>query len=193
MAQHAGLPFRFCGPATTVDIPTLGTPRKVVRSEGQAVAETGLAVSSLALYPDQINILSKGPERQVFLLGPPGTGKTVVLLLKAMQWLNQSGDVQVVSIGREGRVVSMLARQQLLETQGEAPQGGTVQRHHYDFWLNPENVAAAVNKLTSLSRDGCLNVIVDEVGQFVWWVDFLNFFNLFPKKSSFFVLFYYYF
>ena len=145
----------------------MGHPRKVVRSEGQAVAVTGLTMSSLALYPAQIDILSKELDQQVFLWGPPGTGKTVVLLLKAIQWLNQGGDVQVVSICREGRVVSVLAREQLLQTQGAAPVAGTVQRHHFDFRLNAGNVAAAVNKLAALSCDKCLNIIVDEVGQFV--------------------------
>ena len=40
------------------------------------------------------------------LAGPPGTGKTVVLLLKARQWLTEGHDVHVVSMLRESIAVA---------------------------------------------------------------------------------------
>ena len=52
------LSFRFCGPATTVEVYTPTPPRLVIRSEAQAVAETGLRLSRLALTPDQVSLLS---------------------------------------------------------------------------------------------------------------------------------------
>ena len=73
---------RFCGPATTVELVTGGVPSKVVRSLGQAVAETGLQLSSLVLTPQQLDILDKPLGLSLFLQGPPGTGKSVMLLLR---------------------------------------------------------------------------------------------------------------
>jgi hypothetical protein len=50
---------RFCGTATIVEIPTPTTSAKraVVRSVGEGVAETGLIMSRLALFPQQVFVL----------------------------------------------------------------------------------------------------------------------------------------
>ena len=152
----------------------MGHPRKVVRSEGQAVAETGLTISSLALYPYQVDILNK-QSRRVYLCGPPGSGKTIVLVLKAMQWLNQGKDVDVVSFGIEGRAVSVIARQQLHQSLATAPAAGTIHHHHFDFDpFDPEDVTAAVKEMVALSqsRGKPLNIIVDEAVQFTRFVLF---------------------
>jgi hypothetical protein len=95
---------RFCGPASSVFIPTVTAPRlrvrsqqkkksksrytearKVLRTAGEAVAETGLILSMLALYPDQVALLndvtldgnSSSGQYGVHICGPPGTGTTV--------------------------------------------------------------------------------------------------------------------
>ena len=52
------LSFRFCGPATTVDVHTPTRPRLQIRTEAEAVAETGLRFSRLVLTPDQVSLLS---------------------------------------------------------------------------------------------------------------------------------------
>ncbi|KAL8557904.1 hypothetical protein ACOMHN_064338 [Nucella lapillus] len=49
---------RFCGPATTIEIPTPSRPAKEIRTHGQAVAEAGLRISRLALYPSQVDLLN---------------------------------------------------------------------------------------------------------------------------------------
>ncbi|XP_070209679.1 uncharacterized protein [Littorina saxatilis] len=128
---------RFCGPATTVEVPTVTAPRKamakpgkytparkVVRIEGEAVAETGLIHSLLALYPDQVDLLSDNTLRCVHLRGPPGTGKTIVLVLKVIQWLHQGHDVHVVSATHESRAVSFLIERQLQCVLGSNPAPG---------------------------------------------------------------------
>ena len=50
--------FRFCGPATSVDVYTPTRPRLQIRTEAEAVAEAGLRFSRLALTPDQVSLLS---------------------------------------------------------------------------------------------------------------------------------------
>ncbi|KAL8617904.1 hypothetical protein ACOMHN_026481 [Nucella lapillus] len=117
--MYERLVARFCGPATTVDIPTPSPPRKVVRSFGQAVAETGLRCSSLSLTPTQVTLLSRDPEPQyMFLQGPPGTGKTVLLLLKALQWSRQGRRVDIVNGDWKSLAVSMLLEAQLKSSLG---------------------------------------------------------------------------
>ena len=144
-----------------------------MRTLGQAVAETGLRVSSLVLYPYQIALLNNSSLPRLFLWGPPGTGKTVVLTLKATQWLKQGRDVHLVGVCHEGRAVVTLIEQQLsimtLGTAlGTAPRAtGKVHRHWFDFWGSPGEVTPAVEKLAAMSRGGLLFLIVDEVKEFV--------------------------
>ena len=62
---------------------------------GQAVHETGKRFSTLILLPQQRDVLAS-EERLVYLVGPPGSGKTLLLILKGVQWV------------REGRYVCVL-------------------------------------------------------------------------------------
>ncbi|XP_070208594.1 early endosome antigen 1-like [Littorina saxatilis] len=164
---------RFCGPATTVEVPTVTAPRKamakpgkytpaskVLRTEGEAVAETGLIHSLLALYPDQVDLLSDNTLCCVHLRGPPGTGKTIVLVLKAIQWLHQGHDLHVVSVTKESRAVSILIERQLqcVLCQNPASGIGTVHRHDVN-----RDIDDVVNKLAALASDGQLYIIADEV------------------------------
>ena len=77
-------------------IPTASTPRVVVRTLGEAVAETGLRFSTLSLTPAQVDLLQRHAEqliRYLYLQGPPGTGKTVILFLGALSSLRQGWKV----------------------------------------------------------------------------------------------------
>nr|KAG5701746.1 hypothetical protein BaRGS_004348 [Batillaria attramentaria] len=70
---------RFCGPATSIEVPTVTTPRRCMelRTETEAIAHTGLRMAVLTLFPDQVALVNK-PEPQppqqdlVILWGPPG-------------------------------------------------------------------------------------------------------------------------
>ncbi|KAL8617820.1 hypothetical protein ACOMHN_044919 [Nucella lapillus] len=151
----------FCGPATTVDIPTAGTPRKVVRTWGEAAAETGLICSSLALTPAQVALLISQPEpRFLYLQGPPGTGKTVVLLLKALQWVQQGRQVVVVSGDVSSRAVTRLVEAQLRSMEPAA--AANIQRLCYDFTDDGFSAGAAVARLQRHIRPGPALVIFDE-------------------------------
>ena len=80
----------------------------MVKTQGQAVAETGLILSTLTLLPYQVELLGDNNLTRVHLWGPPGTGKTVVLVLKASGWLRERLDVDILSINSESRAVSIL-------------------------------------------------------------------------------------
>ena len=128
------------------------------------MAETGLSISRLALYPDQVNILNNGAH-QAFLLGPPGSGKTLVLYLRARQWLQEGKKVQLVGICQQSRAVSALLEQQLrIKPAGGRVAKGRLFRRQFDFYNKAEDVTDAVNKLAS-TANAC--VIVDEVGETV--------------------------
>ena len=62
---------RFAGPATTVEVfcpAAVSKASKEVRTEGEAVSETGERFMEFVLYQDQITILSSG-EELVYLSG----------------------------------------------------------------------------------------------------------------------------
>ncbi|XP_076438251.1 uncharacterized protein LOC143277352 [Babylonia areolata] len=87
-SQYDDFLARFCGPATTIEVPTVTPPRRVIRTHAEAVAEAGLRWSALSLYPDQVDVLNRD-DPIVYLCGPPGTGQTILLVLKAMEWLQK--------------------------------------------------------------------------------------------------------
>ena len=90
---------------------------------------------------------------------PPGCGKTLLLLLKARQWLGQGHHVHVVSLSDRARAVSSLICAQLGQSQGAAP---AVTYHTFNIWNNPGELNRAITTLAALSHNG-LYVIVDEV------------------------------
>nr|KAG5701748.1 hypothetical protein BaRGS_004350 [Batillaria attramentaria] len=96
---------RFCGPATSIEVPTVTTPRRCMelRTETEAIAHTGLRMAVLTLFPDQVALVNK-PEPQppqqdlVILWGPPegwpedceGCADNIVNLLVKLR-VGQSG------------------------------------------------------------------------------------------------------
>ena len=96
----------------------------------------------------------------LYLNAPPGCGKTVLLYLKAKQWLNMGRHVHLVCISGKARAVSSLLATQLLQSQGAA---AAVTTHTFDFDNNPGDVSLAVGILVGLAVPGVpLYIIVDE-------------------------------
>ena len=96
----------------------------------------------------------------LYLNAPPGCGKTVLLYLKAKQWLNMGRHVHMVCISDEARAVSSLLVTQLLQSQGAA---AAVTSHTFDFDNNPGDISLAVRTLVGLAVPGVpLYIIVDE-------------------------------
>ncbi|XP_070209288.1 uncharacterized protein [Littorina saxatilis] len=177
---------RFCGPATTVEIPTVSAPRKVLRTLGQAVAETGLIMSILTLHQEQVQLINDDCLNCVHLYGPPGTGKTVVIVLKASEWLQQGHDVHVLMTRRYSHAVSFVIERQLQQVidslkESKRPK---VHRHLYDFHNRVEDVERASTELSCLARDGSgkLYIVADEVLDFFCMTRFIDFLTKLREK-----------
>ncbi|XP_025114207.1 uncharacterized protein LOC112576146 isoform X2 [Pomacea canaliculata] len=152
------LTARFCGPATTVTVPCTSSPRVSVKTLGQAVKCTGVCYSEIGLFPEQTNLLSTRPPR-LFVTGPPGTGKTVVLLLMATEWLHRREKVYIVSTWKKSLPVCIMLKHHLSHYTVVEDQLNLLL---YDF--EKKEMSKAVNELSQLAKGGILYVIADEAG-----------------------------
>ncbi|XP_070182182.1 uncharacterized protein [Littorina saxatilis] len=159
---------RFSGPATTVQVFCSVRPRlamDLVRTEGEAAAETGTRFSHIMLTPQQVAVQHSN-QPLIFLSGPPGVGKSVMIILKGLDLLRQGLHVDVVSSGKYSLAASHLAVYQLQQTAGPAA-AGRIHLHHFDLWKGVEQQAVdeAVRTLVEAAnkRGGQgLYVIADE-------------------------------
>lgn len=158
--------FSFGGPATSVNVycpsvPLLGCHANI-RTEGEAVSETAWRFTRIVLHPRQLSIMRSDPPR-AFLTGPPGTGKTMLLVLKGLEWLSDEHHVHVVSTWAESLPASHMIVSQLEQTAGSSAKE-RVHLHQFDLWRDAGAVETAVTTLVSSSGEGPVCVIVDEMG-----------------------------
>ena len=157
--------FRFCGPATSVQVHCPIVPRLAQSSElrtlGEGVRETAnrFAPVDIVLHPKQVDALNES-ERLVFVAGPPGTGKTLLLLMKGLDWLREGKHVQVVGTHVESRAASHMLHRQLELTAGTAV-SPRIHIHLFDL-ERQEDQERAVRTLVSETRNGELYIIADE-------------------------------
>ncbi|XP_025112337.1 uncharacterized protein LOC112575042 isoform X2 [Pomacea canaliculata] len=150
---------RFCGPATNVTVQYTSNSRHCVKTLGQAVSLTGERNTAvITLFPEQVHLLSERSSR-LFVAGPPGTGKTVVLQLKGVEWL-QYGDVYIVSTWVSSRAACTFLHDRLLK---HASSDSTVILKQYDL-KSGTDVENAVKELSEATDRKPLMVIADEVG-----------------------------
>ncbi|XP_070179083.1 uncharacterized protein [Littorina saxatilis] len=163
---YVDLVSRFGGPATTVTVPCSAVPGLAkahccdLRLPGEGVAETAkrFAPADIILHPTQLDVLQNELSPLVFVCGPPGTGKSLVLILKAIDWIqNKKEPVHVVST-REGNMAAshMIAHQ--LREMAEQADKHLIRLHMYDL---PMELNKALREL-SQSVPGEVFVIVDE-------------------------------
>ncbi|KAK7496357.1 hypothetical protein BaRGS_00012279 [Batillaria attramentaria] len=79
---------RFAGLLSTVEVPSLDKKRVEMRTHSDAVNEVGRQMSLILLTKQQAEIL-QCPDPVVQLCGPAGSGKTLMLGMRAMLWLEQ--------------------------------------------------------------------------------------------------------
>lgn len=130
------------------------------------MSETGERIIRLVLTPDQLRLLHLATPR-VFLTGPPGTGKTVVMVLMGLQWLRQGHDVFVLGVDEYSRAASHLIYRQLRATLRADPSVtsalGTPRLLLYDFLKNETDVDHALQTLTEAKASSqTLHVLCDE-------------------------------
>lgn len=132
-------------------------------------------MAQFCLFPDQVEVLNKQQPR-VFVTGPPGTGKSIMLYLQGMQWLHEGKDVHVVSIQDNSRAASILMEHLLTQNLRPAvPDTGDdalravyadvpkVYRHAFNFDSHKGDVDSAVDRLAQVARDGRIYILADEL------------------------------
>nr|KAG5694820.1 hypothetical protein BaRGS_019197 [Batillaria attramentaria] len=116
----------------------------------------------------QVNLINSGESTpRVFLAGPPGTGKTVVLVLVGGRWFIAGHDVHLLASWEKAHAAVILIEEQLnrlLHKSGHSPK---IYPHFFDF-ADPDkgmdNVRDAVETLKKAAVNGELYVIADEAG-----------------------------
>ncbi|XP_070206633.1 uncharacterized protein [Littorina saxatilis] len=158
---------RFVGPATSVHVHCNIPPRVEVRTEGEAVAELGRRLARLVVTRQQLDLVNQA-QPLVCITGPPGTGKTIVLVLMGLRWLHQGEDVDILSPYFESRAASYLIQYQLNETlkanSVDASKTGKVHLRNYDFNSGETEAYRAANELCAEGSKRQLNIILDEAG-----------------------------
>ena len=86
-----------------------------VRTVGEAVSELGRRLARLVLTPRQLDLARRAPPR-VCITGPPGVGKTVMLILMGLKWLLEGQDVHVISTRPASLAASQVMYYQLSMT-----------------------------------------------------------------------------
>ncbi|KAK7092698.1 uncharacterized protein [Littorina saxatilis] len=156
---------RFVGPASTVAVHSYTKVRVEVRTAGQALAELGQRLALLVLTLQQVDLMNRDPPR-VCITGPPGTGKTVLLVLQGIRWLLQGHDVQVVSTDYDSRAISGMIAEQLRLSLSADPTSsqtsGTVSFLQYDFDNREEDADQAITDLQKRVKNASLYVLLDE-------------------------------
>lgn len=160
------LAARLCGPATFA--PSFRVVKPQVHSHRtdrqhyvmtlkEAVVKVGERFSRRVLHDDQIKVLKKEPPL-MFVCGPPGTGKSVVLLLMACKWLFMEHHVHVTSTWSGSMAATHLI---VFELKRQWPQHAD-RVHHHEFDLKEEGGLEDAVKTLGDHNNGELFIICDE-------------------------------
>ncbi|XP_070205894.1 uncharacterized protein [Littorina saxatilis] len=152
---------RFAGPATTVQVFSVSKPRLHVHTEMEAVSETGRCFTQIVLHPVQLDVLHQD-QPLVLLWGAPGTGKTLVLVLRAVKWLHDGHHVNIVSPrGERSLAAAHMIDHQVRQMTGPLAQH-TLHLHVADVRKKYHRWTTVHDLVTRVDSRGRLFVIADE-------------------------------
>ena len=91
---NTNLIFRFVGPYSEI---TVWSPKdkritsagRCVHTQDDVIQEAGMRYQMYVLYPQQLEVYSACHHKHVYLTGPPGCGKTLLMILKAAKWMSE--------------------------------------------------------------------------------------------------------
>ncbi|XP_070190960.1 uncharacterized protein [Littorina saxatilis] len=127
-ATYTQLVARFSIPLTTVELFLSRHPRLQLWTQGHLVQAVGMEhgrpMSCIALFPQQFQVLEEPPDDYDvdvrILRGPPGTSKSIVLIIKGFFLLRKGcTTVFVLQTSRDGAAAAYFVRHQVRETAGQ--------------------------------------------------------------------------
>ena len=145
-----------------VSVWTNSKPRVEVRTTSQAVGETGRRMSDMVLLPRQAALLAHPSLSRLYLTGPMGSGKTLLLQLKGRQWVREGRRVVVINartIAR-GRPIGHVL-EEALQREAETHCSGSVER--LDVALDDFNIQDMHSDLAAIGAMDKLCFAVDEL------------------------------
>ncbi|CAG5116000.1 unnamed protein product [Candidula unifasciata] len=164
MAKKLDLPtmqqiaYRTVGLLSTVSVWSYAQPRIEVRNLNQAAWETGHRYTQVVLSPQQVELL-KHEDQYMYLWGPAGSGKTLLLSLKGRQWLRRDWNVAIVNtrLGSRGRTVGQVIETTINKTEGLRKK---VMRIDLDLMDNEETLLSIVSEHV---RGETFHFLLDEI------------------------------
>lgn len=107
---------RYCGLLSTVQVWAKSSLRVEVRDVAEAASEVGSRFASIVLTPEQRTVLDCQTP-YAYLHGPPGSGKSVMLVVKARQWVLGGSDVCILNVdyGKQGMPIGHYIHDSILQ------------------------------------------------------------------------------
>ncbi|XP_076447942.1 uncharacterized protein LOC143284797 isoform X2 [Babylonia areolata] len=154
---------RICGLMSVVSVWTVSRPRLEVRTTAQAIMESGRRLADIVLLPCQTELLAQPSLHRLWLTGPMGSGKTLMLQLKGRHWLKEGRRVIVINvrIASRGRPQGHVLEESIRRGMDGHSGPGSVERH--DVALDELQFESLQRKLAAggPTQNACF--VVDEV------------------------------
>ena len=145
-----------------VSVWTNSKPRVEVRTTSQAVGETGRRMSDIVLLPRQAALLAHPSLSRLYLTGPMGSGKTLLLQLKGRQWVREGRRVVVINVRvtARGRPIGHVL-EEAIQSEVKTCCSGSVDRH--DVVLETFSSDTLLKTLAAGGSTDGVCFLVDEV------------------------------
>ncbi|KAL8563763.1 hypothetical protein ACOMHN_058279 [Nucella lapillus] len=148
---------------SVVSVWTTTRPRVEVRTPAQAIGESGRRLADIVLLPRQSELLADPSLPRLWLTGPMGSGKTLMLQLKGRQWLKEGKRVIVINVrtSSRGRPQGHVLEKSIWRQMENESETGSVERH--DIALDEFQFESLHNKLAAGGPTDNACFVVDEV------------------------------